>query len=117
MACERDAATGKAMNVARGARHTWLDPRTELARIIGKETWPVLAAPRPGAVKHSLAAIEVARQALGYEPPVGRTAGLWRTCARPAHRAGHDGAWLESSCPVGVECPYVIWMPDRGARA
>lgn len=79
LACERDEAIGKAMNIACGARCTLLDLHAELARIIGTEIQPVLAAPRPGDVKHSLAAIEAARQALGYEPSVGWVEGLRRT--------------------------------------
>ena len=79
LACERDAAIGKVMNVACGARYTLLDLYAALARIVGTEIKPVLESPRPGDVKHSLAAIEVARQALGYEPAVGWLEGLRRT--------------------------------------
>jgi nucleoside-diphosphate-sugar epimerase len=81
LACERDAASGKVMNIACGARYTLLDLHADLARIIGTEIEPVCEAPRPGDVKHSLAAIEVARQALGYEPSVSWAEGLQRTVA------------------------------------
>jgi nucleoside-diphosphate-sugar epimerase len=79
LACERDAAAGKVMNVACGARYTLLDLYAELARIVGTEIKPVFEALRPGDVKHSLAAIEVARQVLGYEPSVGWAEGLQQT--------------------------------------
>jgi nucleoside-diphosphate-sugar epimerase len=79
LACERDAAAGKVMNVACGARYTLLDLYAELARIVGAELEPVFEALRPGDVKHSLAAIEVARQVLGYEPSVGWAEGLQQT--------------------------------------
>ena len=79
LACERDAAAGKVINVACGTRYTLLDLYAELARIVGTEIEPVFEAPRPGDVQHSLAAIEVARQALGYEPSVGWAEGLQQT--------------------------------------
>ncbi len=79
LACECDNAVGKVMNVACGARYTLLDLYAALAKIMGTEIEPVFAAPRPGDVKHSLAAIDVARQALGYEPTVGWEEGLRRT--------------------------------------
>ncbi len=79
LACEHDEAIGKVMNVACGARYTLLDLYAELAKIIDTDIKPVFGPPRPGDVKHSLASIEVARQALGYEPIVGWEEGLQRT--------------------------------------
>jgi UDP-glucose 4-epimerase len=41
----------------------------------------VHAAPRPGEVRHSLAAIDAAREDLGYQPVIGLREGLQRTVA------------------------------------
>jgi UDP-glucose 4-epimerase len=79
LACECADAVGKVMNVACGARYSLLDLYAELAKIIGTDIEPVFAAPRPGDVKHSLAAIDAARQYLGYEPTVEWAEGLQRT--------------------------------------
>jgi nucleoside-diphosphate-sugar epimerase len=79
LACERDEAIGKVMNIACGTRYTLLDLHAELAGITGTDIRPVFAPPRPGDVKHSLAAIKTARQSLGFEPSVGWSQGLRRT--------------------------------------
>jgi nucleoside-diphosphate-sugar epimerase len=79
LACQREEAIGKVMNVACGARYTLLDLHMELAKILATKVDPVFAPLRAGDVKHSLAAIEVAQQALGYEPLVGWEEGLRRT--------------------------------------
>ena len=51
----------------------------ELRELMGTDTRPVHAAPRPGEVRHSLASIDAARQDLGYEPKVTLREGLRRT--------------------------------------
>ena len=44
----------------------------------GKEIEPIYADPRPGDVRHSLADVSKAREALGYEPAVNAREGLRR---------------------------------------
>ncbi len=79
LACEREEAVGQVMNVACGGRYTLLDLYRELAALTGAEVQPVFAPARPGEVKHSLAAIDRAAQALGYRPQVHWREGLRRT--------------------------------------
>ena len=67
------------MNVACGERYTLLDLCRELAELTGKTLQPPFAPPRAGDVKHSLAAIDRARQWLGYTPEVEWCEGLRRT--------------------------------------
>jgi UDP-glucose 4-epimerase len=66
LACEREEAIGQVMNVACGERYSLLDLHKELQQILGVEVAPVFAEARKGDVKHSLAAIELAQQQLGY---------------------------------------------------
>lgn len=79
LACERDEAVGQVMNVACGERYSLLDLHAELQRILGLEISPIFAEARKGDVKHSLAAIESARQYLGYQPVVTWNTGLEQT--------------------------------------
>jgi nucleoside-diphosphate-sugar epimerase len=79
LACEKDEAIGQVMNVACGERHTLLDLYHELVILIGAEPPPMFAEPRAGDVKHSMAAIDRARQTLGYAPDVEWREGLRRT--------------------------------------
>lgn len=79
LACERDEAIGQVMNVACGARYSLLDLQHELQQIMEVEIAPTFAPPRPGDVKHSLAAIEAARESLGYLPEITWSEGLRRT--------------------------------------
>lgn len=79
LACEREEAIGQALNIACGERYTLLELHAELQRILGVEIAPVFAEARKGDVKHSLAAIELAIQALGYGPIVGWAEGLRQT--------------------------------------
>ena len=76
LACEREEAVGQVMNVACGERYTLLDLHAEVQRILQVEIAPVFAEVRKGDVKHSLAAIEAARERLGYQPAFGWTEGL-----------------------------------------
>jgi UDP-glucose 4-epimerase len=81
-ACEAaPEAAGKAYNVACGAAATLLDLLRILEKITGSSIRAVHADPRPGDVRHSLASIEEARRALGYETRVGLEEGLRRTVA------------------------------------
>jgi nucleoside-diphosphate-sugar epimerase len=79
LACERNEAIGAVMNVACGERYTLLDLHNELKRAIGTSLPPTFAAERAGDVKHSMAAIEVAREKLGYAPIVKWEDGIRRT--------------------------------------
>jgi nucleoside-diphosphate-sugar epimerase len=79
LACERNEAIGAVMNVACGERYTLLDLHNELKRAIGTSLPPTFAAERAGDVKHSMAAIEVAREKLGYAPIVKWQDGIRRT--------------------------------------
>ena len=75
------SAAGRAYNIACGASATLLDLLRLLEGITGKTIRPVHESPRPGDVRHSLAAIEEARRHLGYSPRVGLEEGLRRTVA------------------------------------
>jgi nucleoside-diphosphate-sugar epimerase len=50
-----------------------------LNTILGTQIDPIFVAPRPGDVRHSRAAVEKAREMLGYEPVVSFKEGLKRT--------------------------------------
>ncbi len=81
-ACEAPmGAVGKVYNVACGASATLLELIRMLGSILGRSITPVHEAPRAGDVKDSLASIDEARQALGYEPRVDLEEGLRRTIA------------------------------------
>ena len=81
-ACEApSAAAGRAFNVACGESATLLDLLAILGRVVGSEVRPVHDKPRPGDVRHSLAAIDEARRLLQYEPRIGLEEGLRRTVA------------------------------------
>ena len=80
MACEAPStAAGRAYNVACGAAATLLDLLAILERVTGSPISPTHGSPRPGDVRHSLAAIEEARLRLGYAPAIDLEEGLRRT--------------------------------------
>lgn len=79
LACEREEAIGQVMNIACGERYSLLDLHAALQRILQVEIALVFAEARKGDVKHSLAAIEEARERLGYDVVVRWTEGLRRT--------------------------------------
>jgi nucleoside-diphosphate-sugar epimerase len=79
LACTRDEAIGKVMNVACDDEHSLLDLHRELSRIIGTNIDPTFEPGRTGDVKHSRAAIDLARRLLGYAPIVGWEEGLRKT--------------------------------------
>ena len=70
---------GKVFNVATGTRYSLKETFNILAEITGYSAKPRYAEPRSGDVKHSLADISLAKEALGYEPVVGFEEGLRRT--------------------------------------
>ena len=81
LACQAEGVGGETYNVACGERHTLLDLLRVLERATGVSADPQFAASRPGDVAHSLAAIERARERLGYAPAVRFVEGLDRTVA------------------------------------
>jgi len=70
---------GRVFNVACGQRHTLLDLIAALDDILGTQIAPTHTDPRPGDVRHSLADITAAREALGYRVQVDFYEGLRRT--------------------------------------
>jgi nucleoside-diphosphate-sugar epimerase len=74
-------APGRIYNIACNDRITLNELATELGEIMGATVKPVHAAPRPGEVRHSQAAIDAARADLGYDPKISLREGLERTVA------------------------------------
>jgi nucleoside-diphosphate-sugar epimerase len=74
-------APGRIYNIACNDRITLNQLATELREIMGATVKPVHAAPRPGEVRHSQAAIDAAQADLGYEPKISLREGLERTVA------------------------------------
>jgi UDP-glucose 4-epimerase len=72
---------GRVFNVACGQRHTLLDLIATLNDILDTRITPIHTAPRPGDVRHSLADITAAQEALGYRVGVDFHEGLRRTVA------------------------------------
>jgi len=70
---------GRVFNVACGQRHTLLDLVAILNDVLGTQIVPVHTDPRPGDVRHSLADITAAREALVYRAEVDFRDGLRRT--------------------------------------
>jgi UDP-glucose 4-epimerase len=73
--------SGRAYNVACGAKITLNELLATIARILGKDVTPTHAAPREGDIRESIADIARARAELGYEPKVGVEEGLRRLVA------------------------------------
>ncbi|HEY71756.1 MAG TPA: NAD-dependent epimerase/dehydratase family protein, partial [Thermoflexia bacterium] len=72
---------GQVFNIACGKRHTLLDLSAALNDILDTAITPIHAAARSGDVRHSLADITAAQEALGYRTEVDFYAGLRRTVA------------------------------------
>jgi nucleoside-diphosphate-sugar epimerase len=79
LAADRDGVAGQTFNVACGQTITLNALLKELQEIVGVEVDAAYGEPRPGDVRHSLADISRAREALGYEPAIGLREGLART--------------------------------------
>ena len=75
------AVSGKVFNVATGRRITLLDAFAEVKRITGFAGSVRHAPEREGDIKHSVADISAAREALGYEVIADFAAGLEKTIA------------------------------------
>ena len=74
-------ASGQVINVATGGRISLLQLLQSLNRVMGTTATPEFGAARVGDVRDSQAAIEKAKELLGYEPSVGFEEGLRRTVA------------------------------------
>jgi UDP-glucose 4-epimerase len=81
LACHTDGVAGETFNIACGDQINLLDMIALLNRSMDKHIQPSFTDPRPGDVRHSRAAIDKARQRLGYEPVVSFEEGLSRTLA------------------------------------
>ena len=76
LACEREEAVGKALNIACGQRITLLELVEKLNSVLGTKLQAVMEAGRKGDVKHSQADISGARARLGYSCEVDFEEGL-----------------------------------------
>ena len=78
-ACAAPAASGRAVNIARGGRMSVNELCAALQRATGVAVAARYAEPRPGDVRHSQADISLARDLLGFAPAVPVEEGLGRT--------------------------------------
>jgi UDP-glucose 4-epimerase len=81
LACHTPGVAGEIFNIACGGRIDLLGMINLLNKLMGKQIKPIFTDPRPGDVRHSRAAIDKARQKLGYEPIISFDEGLARTLA------------------------------------
>jgi len=81
LAAAAPGVAGRVFNVACGQQYTLLELIATLDEILGVQVPPVHTAPRPGDVRHSLADITAAQEALGYRTAVDFHEGLRRTVA------------------------------------
>jgi UDP-glucose 4-epimerase len=88
LAASAEGVAGRTFNIACGERITLNALLDELRSLTGMAIEAVYEDPRPGDVRHSLADISAAREALGYEPRVGVSEGLARTHAWYARTEG-----------------------------
>jgi len=88
LACESSSADGMALNVACGESFSLLDLVKHINRLLGTNVEPLFEPERKGDVKHSLAAIDQARERLGYAPQVSFEEGLARTVSYMRDQAG-----------------------------
>jgi len=79
LAAEAPGVSGKVFNVACGRQTSLLELISHMNELIGTKIKPILAAPRPGDVQHSLADIIRAKTELGYYPTTDVPTGL-RKC-------------------------------------
>ena len=87
-----------ALNIGANGRHTLLELVAILREILGVELAPEHTDPRPGDVRDSYAAIDKAREVLGYAPAVSFEEGLQRTAAEEISRQrGRLKAYSSSS--------------------
>jgi nucleoside-diphosphate-sugar epimerase len=96
-----EAACGRAYNVARGRRTTVLELAEQIRRLAGSDPPPEHGPERPGDVRHSVASIAAAREALGFAPRVDLEEGLARSLEHYRRVVGYaeDGS-LSSRMPA-----------------
>ncbi|HSW44721.1 MAG TPA: SDR family oxidoreductase [Phycisphaerae bacterium] len=78
LAAKAPRTEGQVINIACAERISVNDIIRLINRLLGKNVVPKYVDPRPGDVKHSLAAIDLARQIIGFEPVVSFEEGLRR---------------------------------------
>ena len=71
-----ESALGGAFNIGCGARISLNELARTIGELAGKTAQPIYAEPRPGDIKHSLAAIDHAKQHLGFDPKADLVEGL-----------------------------------------
>ncbi|MCE9546675.1 MAG: SDR family oxidoreductase [Planctomycetia bacterium] len=76
LAADAPGVSGRSFNLANGRSITLLDLLATLNKYLGTNVQPVLAPPRAGDIRESMADITMARQFLGYEPQVGFDEGI-----------------------------------------
>ncbi|HEV58864.1 MAG TPA: SDR family oxidoreductase [Phycisphaerales bacterium] len=76
LAARAERTHGQVINIACGEKVTVNAIIRLINEIVGKDVAPTYAPARPGDVKHSLADITLAREAIGYEPVVDFREGL-----------------------------------------
>jgi nucleoside-diphosphate-sugar epimerase len=74
-----EKVAGLVFNVACGERHTLNETFQVLAELLNFTPEPIYGQERTGDIQNSLADISAARDAFGYDPPVGFKQGLRRT--------------------------------------
>jgi len=91
LAMEAPGISGKVFNIACGQATTVNDLWNMLAGIAGRKITPRYETARRGEVRHSLSAIRLAKENLGYEPKIGLRDGLvatWRWFEKNARKRG-----------------------------
>jgi nucleoside-diphosphate-sugar epimerase len=76
LAARAEHTAGEVINIACGQSVTVNDVIADINKVLGKSIKPIYDVPRPGDVKHSLADITLAKQAIGYKPTVSFKQGL-----------------------------------------
>lgn len=79
LACEANVSGGKVYNIACGGRFTLNELYGALSGQVGSKIKPVYGPPRPGDVKHSMAAIDRIQRELGYKVSVSFETGIEKT--------------------------------------
>src|SRR5262249_49317192 len=98
LAAEAAGVTGEVYNVACGRSTSLLDLVALLNGLLGTCLQPTHAAPRPGDVRDSRAALSQAPAGLGYAPAPDLPEGLRRYLAYCAARSG----WLRQLAPTAA---------------
>ncbi len=81
LACRKEAAVGRAINIGTGRGRTLRELHSALAALSGKRIPPQYADPRPGDIYHSRCDASRARSLLGFRPQTDFRKGLKQTLA------------------------------------